>query len=289
MPKLRPNQFYLPCGALITELPILFQTDMVIANLEDRKTKTRRTRGLDSINVDPDFWSRKGDPKRNLVRLWDSTKEINPNPIEIHFGFKDPLGEVTYIKSPFGKPGDLLWVKETWSNLNGDFPQADPYIVFKSDLDHPNQHGPVTWKASIHMPKKASRIWLMVEDIRVERLQDISEADAIAEGIAIVKDRNEDRERYANYYYYGQEEYEEWQFVHGTDLPKFSFYSLWASINGEESWMSNPWIWVIQFRVLSTTGKPSLEIIEKNYLEVTNPPRVLEPLEGSGRKEDTNE
>nr|WP_287937759.1 hypothetical protein [Algoriphagus sp.] len=280
MPKLKPNQFYLPCGPLLTELPILFQTEMVQCIITGRKTQTRRTRGLNLVNLTPD-----------IFKYEDST--IYKNHVFRAYGYEDTIGGIVpghlFIPSPFGKPGDLLWVKETWSNLNGDFPQADPYIVFKSDLDHPNQHGPVTWKPSIHMPKEASRIWLMVEDIRVERLQEISEEDAIAEGIAIVKDRNEDRERYANYYYYGQEEYEEWQFVHGTDLPKFSFYSLWASINGEKSWNANPWLWVIQFRVLSTTGNPSLEIIEKNYLEVTNPPRVLEPLEGSGRKEDSNE
>lgn len=255
MPKLRPNQFYLPCGALITELPILFQTDMVIANLEDRKTKTRRTRGLDSINVDPDFWNRKGDPKRNTVRLWDSSKEINPNPLEIYFGFKDPLGEVTYIKSPFGKLGDLLWGKETFTCWAGMY-------QYKANTANGDEIG--IWRPSIHMPKSAARIWLMVEDIRVERVQEISEEDAIAEGIERwVETRMKSQPTHYKVYTDSDPE------ALYTSCPKDSFETLWISINGEESWDANPWVWVIRYRVLSKTGRPSLEVIEKNYLEVT--------------------
>lgn len=107
------------------------------------------------------------------------------------------------------------------------------------------------------MPKVASRIWLMVEEIRVERLQDISEEDAIAEGIeSIDQHGSKVWKRYDGY-----------SLV--TSDPVVSFWSLWASINGEDSWLSNPWVWVVKYRILSKTGKPSIETIEKNYLEIT--------------------
>ena len=270
MAKLRPNQFLLPSGALITELPILFQTEMVQANLEGRKKQTRRTRGLDSINVDPDFWSRKGDPRMYLERFWDSTREINPNPIEIHFVFKDPLGENTYIKSPFGKPGDLLWVKETFGRSAIDDDLTDTPYLYKADYIVPEWVTPALstnhWKPSIHMPKDAARIWLMIEDIRVERVQEISEEDAIAEGIGRwVETRMKSQPTHYKVYTDSDPE------ALYTSCPKDSFETLWVSINGEESWQSNPWVWVIRYRILSKTGRPSLEVMEQAYSEIVNP------------------
>jgi hypothetical protein len=232
------------------ERPILFQTDMVKAILEGRKTQTRRTRGLDSINGDPNFWNRKGDPRKNTVRLWDSTKENNPNPLAISFGFKDPIDSITYIKSKFGKPGDLLWVRETFGSLHGE-PLYKANYSDKTDERIAKSMCLNGWKPSIHMPKEASRIWLMIEDIRVERVQEISEEDAIAEGIKNVN-------------LYGKEHWVRYDEGFCTEYPTISFRSLWISINGEESWNANPWVWVIQFRVLSTTGKPSDEQIQQN-------------------------
>jgi len=98
------------------------------------------------------------------------------------------------------------------------------------------------------MPKAAARIWLQVEEIRVERLQDITEESAIAEGIIDYEDGT-----YKNYFTQkGLREQD------GVDciLAKGSFQSLWCSINGLESWDANPWVWVVKFKVLSTTGKP---------------------------------
>jgi hypothetical protein len=114
------------------------------------------------------------------------------------------------------------------------------------------------WKPSIHMPKDAARIWLMLEDIRPQRLQDITEQDAIAEGILPIDQ-------------HGQlvwKRYDENATV--TSSPIVSFWSLWSSINGEDSWQHNPWVWVVKFRVLSTTGRPSIKQILEAHTDITS-------------------
>jgi hypothetical protein len=211
----------------IAERPVLFQTDMVKAIIEGRKTQTRR-----QIKGQPT-----GDESLDLKEVY------NHNP------------EYFYKICKYGKPGDLLWVRETWQESTF-LPKDDPdygYIYRASGNGMAWEQGDDTWrwKPSIHMPKSASRIWLMIEDIRVERAQEISEEDAIAEGIK-------------NLELYGQLHWLRYDEGFCTKYPTISFQSLWISINGEESWNANPWVWVIQFRVLSTTGKPSEEQIEKN-------------------------
>ena len=146
---------------------------------------------------------------------------------------------------PYGQPGDRLWVREAWMP---DPPIDDTWAStawngcgrviseVPERFHHPRfcnyaadwLHGPITWRPSIHMPRWASRITLDVTGIRVERLQDISEADAIAEGVNVHSDH------------------------HGK--PRTSIYSpvqayrdLWESINGEGSWDANPWVWVVEF------------------------------------------
>lgn len=275
MAKLKPNQFILG-GQLITERPILFQTDMVKAILDDRKSQTRRTKGLESKNEFPDNWNREGNPTRHICRLWDSTIEEDPNPLEIHFGFKikgwRKWDDVAYMKSQYGKPGDILWVKETWaffSGINSD------EIVYKSDrlFDTKAKEHLVAnkWKPSIHMPKSAARIWLMIEDIRVERVQDISEEDAIAEGV----ERSGKKGYCRMFQKYESEMYKSYLPEKSPNVlytlaltAKCSFESLWWAINGKESWNSNPWVWVIKFRVLSKTGRPSDETILSSYLSI---------------------
>lgn len=108
------------------------------------------------------------------------------------------------------------------------------------------------------MPKAASRIWLMVEEIRVERLQDISEEDAVAEGIKELGIYS--FPIYKDYLNSGMD---------GYQTPQWSFRSLWISINGQVSLSENPWVWVVKFRVLSKTGRPSDQVIEQNWKEVT--------------------
>jgi hypothetical protein len=240
--KLKPNQFYLPSGALITERPILYQTEMIQANLNDLKTQTRR-----EIKNYP-----KGDQALDLGELY----KHNP--------------EYFYKISPYGRPSDLLWARETFGRPALDEDLTSVSFLYKADYIEPDWvKGALSsdhWKPYIHMPKAASRIWSMVEDVRVERLHDISKEDAIAEGVGRwVETRMKSQP--THYKVYTDEDPEALY----TSDPIDSYRTLWISINGQESWDANPWLWVIKYRILSKTGRPSLEVIERAYSEIVNP------------------
>jgi hypothetical protein len=216
---------------------------MVKAILEGRKTQTRRVMKPQPIKQGK-LWIYEG------AGWSDNIVSINPVP-----------NHSLYEEASYGKPGDLLWVRETWGRTALDKEMVQNEILYKADYSHPDQAKAAlstdTWRPSIYMPKSACRIWLMIEDIRLERVQDISSHDAIAEGI----------ERISND---GMLSFRSYAVKYDARVfPYVSFQTLWASINGEESWNANPWVWVIQFRVLSTTGKPSDEVIDRNYREVT--------------------
>lgn len=203
------------------EHPILFSAPMVQAILEGRKTQTRRAMKKQP-NIDPQT----GDW---LSTYSDGGQEVHP--IETWIGVQVKL------HCPFGRIGDRLWARETWKHKGHNFPVGHPYeyrATAEQDLTPPD--GP--WKPSIFMPRAASRITLEITDIRCERLNDISEADAIAEGIEPVV--GQDGETY--YGNYGKEDI-------GHLLPPVESYrSLWQSINGPESWEANPLVWVITFK-----------------------------------------
>lgn len=134
------------------------------------------------------------------------------------------------INCPYGQPGDRLWVRETWAHEYGGG------FLYRASHSHMKPYG--NWKPSIHMPRIASRINLEVKSIRVERLHDISEKDAQAEGAS--------------------------DFLAKHDLLLFSeldpiiprpfapyqfgFMKIWLKINGVESWNANPWAWVVEFK-----------------------------------------
>lgn len=134
---------------------------------------------------------------------------------------------------PYGQPGDRLWVRETWQGplideeLEEEFHQSPDYFkkpefcAYRATdtLDAINADGEALgWRPSIHMPRWASRILLEVTSVRVERLQDISEADAEAEG--------------------PPKHFNSW---------RDNFCALWQKINGDGSWDANPWVWAIEF------------------------------------------
>ena len=201
------------------ERPILFQADMVNAILDGRKTQTRRI-------VKP-------------------TKDRNGSgcqlaPCEI-------AGEVNggdYALCPYGQPGDRLWVRENFLYLmHGDVTAGD--IKYCASIDSRSAAGsknPGYWwrkRPSIHMPRWASRITLEIVSVRVERLQDISEADAMAEGIEPPEN--------GTYRDYGVKLEDN----EGYDYCKTavdSYRTLWQQINGPDSWDANPWVWVVEFR-----------------------------------------
>lgn len=226
-----------------TERPILFSSPMVQAILAGRKTETRRV----VKPKPPGTYIGLGiNEKKNIVgHYWSNglTQRFWP-----------ALGKP--LKCPYGQPGDVLWVRETFRKFYGDSEYPDCY-VYKADIDkcgqvpvkHANGKGVgfFTWdkapaKPSIHMPKAAARIWLQVTEIKVERLHDITEQGAIAEGVEPYKTTD----KYKDYYLA----------EHVCNTAKQSFITLWHSINGKDSLAANPWVWVVKFKVLSTTGKP---------------------------------
>ena len=140
------------------------------------------------------------------------------------------------FRCPYGKPGDRLWVREAW-RIVGDSPEdtLDMFdiddVQYRADDD---QSYIDRYRPSIHMPRRFSRITLEVTGVRVERLQDISEADAIAEGIERSGECN-----WVDYLDYGHNDF---------TSARRCYRSLWEQINGTRSWNANPLVWVVEFR-----------------------------------------
>jgi hypothetical protein len=148
---------------------------------------------------------------------------------------------------PFGTVGDRLWVRETWAE--GFIGGVGDTIIYRADNPDFDKDFLLNgkWKPSIHMPRLASRITLEITGVRVERLQDISEEDAIAEG---VKCEVYDQGKPISACWYN---YQEDLFDGSFNSPEAidSFRTLWDSINAKKHpWQSNPWVWVVEFKHL---------------------------------------
>jgi hypothetical protein len=254
------------------EIPILFSTPMVQALPTGRKTKTRRLSGFEEINKWPGryvFDTLYYDEKAMYARFYDTNSSRTT--------FFD-------IKCPWGRPGDMLWVKEehyrfgVWIEDEGVFTKTGKQKMkfipttdeVKYNDDAPEHMGvspkrvrcPVWYKRlGRFMHKSSARIWLEVTDIKVERLQDISSDDALAEGIEVGDHLG--LTTYPDYagttrrgFFLKDSQYSYPEGKNPQSAEVASFCTLWHSINGRESWNANPWVWVISFKVLSTTGKP---------------------------------
>lgn len=203
--------------------PMLFSTLMVQAVLEGRKTKTRRLKGLQNIDVKAtEIIANNGWPKQGNFTARFQFKNIETDGVE--------AWEVTNVlKSPC-KVGDIIWVRETWRPIEQDF--GNPRYEYKA-----TEKINITdkWKPSLFMPKEACRLFLEVTDIRVERLNDISQEDAKAEGVYPAPHRCPG---WVN------------ELKSFTDCYKCSFKLLWNSINGKSGhqWDKNEWVWVITFK-----------------------------------------
>lgn len=216
---------------IIKTKPILFSTEMVQAILEGRKTQTRRTKGLNYINKNPDFYRY----NRTCNRFDEFTKDY-------HIFLDNEINTGAYfVKCPYSI-GDILWVRETFAGIE----QNDGKLRYhyKADANWALDKAlEIFWKPSIHMPKEAARIFLKVINIRVERLFEISAKDAIAEGVEckIVEKIKEYRAYLVkdSEHVFGKNSY--------PDTPECSFLELWEKINGNKSVNSNPWVWVIEF------------------------------------------
>jgi hypothetical protein len=198
------------------ERPILFSGPMVRAILEGRKTQTRR-----------------------IVKKEPPTVISNIRTP----GEKVIVPEWWFSYCPYGQPGDRLWVRETSKATATEegfdciHYAADDFCreITNDEIERWRKmrgyrKGNGSWVNSIHMPRWASRITLEITGVRVDRLQDISEADAAAEGIRFDSDLMGPWEGHAT--------------------AREAFRSLWGSINGQESWVTNPWVWVVEFKRL---------------------------------------
>lgn len=210
------------------ELPIIYSAPMILAKKAGRKTMTRRTVGLEVINAEPDNWK--------FIRTEVGNSAYGPTKTFALFTHNNGIG--AWIPCPYGQPSDVLYARE---NLHQ---QIDGSIRYNADYSlwlnsngyhyrHEEYEGIIP---SIHMPKIASRIWDRVEGIRVERLHFISVEDIIREGWGM--------------------HYNEGDTVMVYDALK-GWEDLWIKINGVESWVSNPYVWVISTKNLSTTCKPA--------------------------------
>lgn len=219
------------------ERPILFSGPMVRAILDGRKSETRRILRvagmLASEFVEPSwggvFYAQEN-PKVPLVHSKDGTlRSLGP--------------------CPYGAPGDLLWVRETWrlEDFEGTDGRYSAAVGFRADgAKHPTvrKRGGVEimdercgWRPSIHLPKRFARLWLLIEDARAERLQEITREGAIAEGAFEAPDHEKQQA--------ARVALSEGRHEIG---PRDYFRELWDSINGDRApWTSNPWVWVVKF------------------------------------------
>ncbi|EAZ4936077.1 hypothetical protein [Salmonella enterica] len=215
------------------ERGMIFNGEMVRAILDGRKTQTRRIMRNQPAGDTPET------PvmvrKKNWAFQW----------------YDDRYGESGFFPCPFGQPGDRIWVRETYQGPLFDYEHMEAYLEDSSEFEKPefcvyradgkpapefydaddNLH--CCWRPSIHMPRWASRLTLEITDVRVERLNDISQEDAQAEGMELTgwRPTYSDPDSGGDY-----------------QTPYDNFAELWESIYGEGSWQANPWVWVIEFK-----------------------------------------
>lgn len=240
----------------MANIPILYSTYMIFALLEDRKTKTRRVM--------------KPQPDENGVSYMKNPPlpwvETNKNPWKPWL-YDTVEGERIATNCPYGEIGDILWVREThyafghWIEVEKDGKTGLEFVdetvhrslnYFYEDSKPENVQkkriiGSCAWykRPSIFMPKHACRIFLEVTNIRAEKLQDISEEDAKAEGVLL-------HERGVKWLNYRDAKSKVTQFIYNCSTAKESFKTLWITINGfrdePTSWFANPYVWVIEFK-----------------------------------------
>lgn len=242
--------------------PILMSAPMIRALLDGRKTQTRRI-------LTPQ-------PRPPVARWvaednWWMPKAVSDT---IRQQFITTWPNAT--RCPYGQPGDLLWVREAWqlhsratdlakvvyraseAASHSEFHELIPVSLIGNMQPKPFQQG---WRSSIHMPRWASRLTLELTAVRVERLQDISEADAVAEGCFFTdygqrcfhQGQGDIVTCPAKAEHHQQKPGWMWGATKSSDQclssARSAYGNLWNSINGPNSWAANPWVWVLEFRV----------------------------------------
>ncbi|ENR4359565.1 hypothetical protein ACEVFK_001483 [Salmonella enterica] len=207
------------------ERGMIFNGEMVRAILDGRKTQTRRIM------------------KNQPAGDYPETPALIRN-VGTGFQWHGLYGESSIFNCPLGSIGERIWVRETYQGPLFDYEQMESYLEDSSKFEKPdfcvyradgepapefydaddNLH--CGWRPSIHMPRWASRITLEITDVRVERLHSISEEDAQAEGVQPAC----------------------YEITPPEAAYRVSFGEVWRGIYGEESWVANPWVWVIEFK-----------------------------------------
>lgn len=224
----------------VKERPIIFNADMVRAVLNGSKTQTRRPCKPQPFHT---YMKQIISDNGGDNRLWVDGK-LKLDVFNENF---DKKLDLETGGCPLGKPGDRLWVREQFAEFDGVVKDArtvdDPLscIAYQTEPDYEKLfEDSGLWKRrpSIHMPRWASRITLEITAVRVERLQDISEADALAEGVWQIPGYEEIGESWFT-----------WENGTAYSTAQGAFESLWDSIYGETEsrWAANPWVWVVEF------------------------------------------
>lgn len=207
--------------------PILFSGAMVRAILDGSKTQTRRICKASTQN------------QADIIGGAIMDDEITDL---TGIGYFEGKAWREQVECPYGQPGDTLWVRECISKPTQWDVEGKVFTGFYRASEPERQ---VRWQPSIHMPRWASRITLEITGIRVERLQDIAEADAKAEGI------EETATGWKSYEIIHAGPHKGMPHPHShvdNRSPITSYRELWESINGAGSWDENPFVWVVEFR-----------------------------------------
>ncbi|MFN3076871.1 MAG: hypothetical protein ABT940_08345 [Alphaproteobacteria bacterium] len=229
------------------ETPLLFTPENAQKCFDGTKTQTRRLNGLDQFNALPDRW-----------RIEGKT-----------FAFDGGFDYVPVPKCPYGLVGDRLWVREQWaigvSTGNSWHSEDGPIKAMVEPQRYQRRYAGAgtdgffgKWRPSIHMNRWACRSFLDLTEIRVQRLQEISEEDAKAEGVTMRGPLPDDWHRSRPCFHCGQRKSQHVGTVsacfggYGTVFNPNSFvggfHCLWESINGPGSWAANPWVWCLSFK-----------------------------------------
>lgn len=226
----------------MTSRPILFSAPMVRALLAGTKTQTRRI--LKPQPTDAMWDAARANLGGDTARAYPVVHRTFGIGLRRDDGAFSDVGFIEpNMQCPYGKPGDRLWVRETWglhrhfditdwerrsvAGLSSDQVLSGLALDYQADWSANQEH--CFWRPSIHMPRWASRITLEITGVRVERLQGITGRDVLAEGVDNGKSNPAMGQRY-------------------EIMQRLAFAGLWESINGPGSWDANPWVWVVEFK-----------------------------------------
>lgn len=210
-------------------VPMIFNTDMVKALLDGRKTVTRRSMKVQPQDSGLGYMWIPSNKHQSMIQI------SNIEDVEcLHK--KQYLKDLIYECCPYGRVGDLIYVRETWADAGANAPEL---TLYKANYpEHVPAHyenvpslSEIQWKPSIHMPRWASRLTLKVTDVSIERVQDITEEQAIKEGL------------------FKHPQLPAWQSPVGYHTsPIYAYEELWDAIYN--NWDQNPYVWVIEFEVI---------------------------------------